>query len=126
MLNKRIWKLLCCFLLTVTMLAAFPTVAAAEEVPLKERNERSVASIKMISSPDDSLPTASLAPPLSPWEGQHLRAAGSYEGLTVIPGGMPFGIKFYTEGVTVVGFCDVDTGSGKSIPHRSRGSSPRI
>ena len=125
MLNKRTWKLLCCFLLTVVMLAAFPTVAAAEDVPLKERNERSVASIKMISSPDDSLPTASLAPPLSPWEGQHLRAAGSHEGLTVIPGGMPFGIKFYTEGVTVVGFCDVDTGNGKVNPAQKSGIKPK-
>ena len=30
----------------------------------------------------------------------------------VYVGGMPFGIKFYTEGILVVGFCDVDVTSG--------------
>ncbi len=36
--------------------------------------------------------------------------------LSVYPGGMPFGVKFYTEGVTVVGFCDVETERGKVNP----------
>ena len=43
------------------------------------------------------------------------------QGLSVYPGGMPFGIKFYTEGVTVVGFCDVETASGKVNPARDAG-----
>ncbi len=30
---------------------------------------------------------------------------------SVYVGGMPFGVKFYTEGILVVGFCDVDTNS---------------
>lgn len=30
---------------------------------------------------------------------------------TVCVGGMPFGVKFYTEGIMVVGFCDVDVNS---------------
>lgn len=30
----------------------------------------------------------------------------------VYVGGMPFGVKFYTEGILVVGFCDVDVTSG--------------
>ena len=125
MLNRRIWKLLCCFLLTAAMLAAFAAEAAAEEAALKERNEPDVASIKMISFPDDSLPTASLTASISPWDGELLLAAGSYQGLTVIPGGMPFGVKFYTEGVTVVGFCDVDTGSGKVNPAQKSGIKQR-
>ena len=36
--------------------------------------------------------------------------------LMLCPGGMPFGVKFYTDGVTVVGFCDVDTGRGSVNP----------
>ena len=36
--------------------------------------------------------------------------------LMLYPGGMPFGVKFYTDGVTVVGFCDVDTGKGSVNP----------
>ena len=34
----------------------------------------------------------------------------------LIPGGMPFGVKFFTEGVTVVGFCDIETANGKVNP----------
>ncbi len=30
----------------------------------------------------------------------------------VYVGGMPFGVKFYTEGILVVGFCDVDVAAG--------------
>ena len=30
---------------------------------------------------------------------------------SVCVGGMPFGVKFYTEGILVVGFCDVDVNS---------------
>ncbi len=34
----------------------------------------------------------------------------------LIPGGIPFGVKFNTEGVLVVGFCDVDAAAGKINP----------
>ena len=33
---------------------------------------------------------------------------GRYEGIRLIAGGTPFGIKFSTEGVVVIGFCDLD------------------
>ena len=36
--------------------------------------------------------------------------------LRLYPGGMPFGVKFITDGVLVVGFCDVDSAGGKSNP----------
>ncbi|MBQ9151397.1 MAG: SpoIVB peptidase [Clostridia bacterium] len=44
----------------------------------------------------------------------------------VIVGGMPFGVKFYTEGILVVGFCDVDVtanggGSRNVNPARDAG-----
>ncbi len=32
------------------------------------------------------------------------------------PGGMPFGLKMYTDGLTVVGFSDVDTSDGSRTP----------
>lgn len=35
---------------------------------------------------------------------------------TVLVGGNPFGIKFYSEGITVVGFSDVDTDSSTKSP----------
>jgi stage IV sporulation protein B len=43
--------------------------------------------------------------------------------LRLYPGGTPFGIKFMTEGVLVVGFCDVDTSSGRTNPSSSAGLS---
>ena len=36
--------------------------------------------------------------------------------IKLYPGGMPFGVKFYTDGVLVVGFSDINTTSGKSTP----------
>ena len=41
--------------------------------------------------------------------------------LRLYPGGMPFGVKFYTEGVLVVGFCDIDTDGGKINPAYAAG-----
>ena len=37
------------------------------------------------------------------------RSGGTALPDSVYVGGMPFGVKFYTEGILVVGFCDVDT-----------------
>ena len=36
--------------------------------------------------------------------------------ITLYPGGMPFGVKLYTDGVIVVGISEVDTESGKTSP----------
>ena len=41
--------------------------------------------------------------------------------LRLYPGGIPFGIKFITDGVLVVGFCDVNTGSSKAEPSSDAG-----
>ena len=40
----------------------------------------------------------------------------SYKDVKLYPGGMPFGVKFFTEGVMVIGFCDLDTPNGKVNP----------
>lgn len=45
----------------------------------------------------------------------------SYKDIKVYPGGMPFGVKFYTDGVLVIGFCDVGTESGKQNPAYAAG-----
>ena len=41
--------------------------------------------------------------------------------IELYPGGMPFGVKFFTSGVLIVGFCDIDNGSGTQNPARSAG-----
>ncbi len=46
------------------------------------------------------------------------RAKGAENPGLVYLGGMPFGVKFMTEGVLVVGFCDV--GEGKNVKNPSR------
>ncbi len=47
------------------------------------------------------------------------------EGLMLYPGGMPFGVKFFTEGVTVVGFSDVEGKRGTVNPARDAGLKPK-
>jgi len=39
----------------------------------------------------------------------------------LIPGGMPFGVKFFTEGVIVVGLSDIETEKGTANPAKSAG-----
>ena len=48
-----------------------------------------------------------------------------YEGIKLIPGGMPFGVKFSTEGVVVIGFCDVDGISKSQNPAYAAGLRPK-
>lgn len=40
-------------------------------------------------------------------------------------GGIPFGVRFFTEGVMVVGFTDVDTGEGQVNPAKEAGLLPK-
>lgn len=43
------------------------------------------------------------------------------ETIEVVPGGMPFGVKMFTEGVIVVGFGDIQTASGPQNPAKNAG-----
>jgi len=53
--------------------------------------------------------------------GASTKVSSKYEGLTLIPGGQAFGVKFNMAGIVVVGFCDVDTKNGKICPASSAG-----
>ncbi|MBQ4574676.1 MAG: SpoIVB peptidase [Clostridia bacterium] len=44
-----------------------------------------------------------------------------YKQLRLCPGGMPFGVKFYTKGVIVIGTTDVDSAKGKLNPSQQAG-----
>lgn len=44
-----------------------------------------------------------------------------YSSLQVIPGGVPFGVKFTTDGVLVVGFCDIENSGKVCNPAREAG-----
>ena len=52
-------------------------------------------------------------------------AEGNYKGLKLIPGGIPFGVKFSTEGVVVVGFSDLDGISKTQNPAYVAGLRPK-
>jgi stage IV sporulation protein B len=57
----------------------------------------------------------SLSPSLETFTREELR------GMVLYPGGMPFGVKFFTEGVTVVGISEVETKAGKTNPAERAG-----
>ena len=44
--------------------------------------------------------------------------------LEVLVGGIPFGVRFFTEGILVVGYCDVESGGGCHNPARAAGLCP--
>ena len=52
-------------------------------------------------------------------------ADGNYRGIKLIPGGIPFGVKFSTEGVVVVGFSDLDGISKTQNPAYVAGLRPK-
>ena len=111
-----IWRLLCCFLLMLTVLLSATVSAAGQSVAEKESNAACVAAFAMRkrSAPsqaatlDVDAETQRLSPEL-------------LEGMLLYPGGMPFGVRFFTEGVTVVGFGDVETKNGKINPAADAG-----
>ncbi len=45
----------------------------------------------------------------------------SVNSLTLVPGGMPFGVKMFTSGVIVVGMGDVESRNGRSCPAKDAG-----
>ena len=49
------------------------------------------------------------------------QTSADYENLKLSAGGIPFGVKFITEGVLIVGMNDVPTKSGKQCPAREAG-----
>ena len=115
MMKRRIWKLLCCLLLMLSILPIGAVTPSAEQ-PKKEF----VYAMSHCPGPDDitlpdSLPAAATYTAVLSADTEDLRD------LMLYPGGMPFGVKFYTDGVMVVGFCDIDTGKGSVNPASKAG-----
>ena len=48
-------------------------------------------------------------------------SASELKKIKLYPGGIPFGVKFMTEGILVVGFCDINSGGKKSNPSNIAG-----
>ena len=118
-MKSYIQKFLCCFSLMLALVNTLAIPNAALSTPIKESNPISVAAFAMSKrsvTADtydmvhcESIPTdAALSP-------EALRD------MTLTPGGMPFGVKFFTDGVTVVGFCDVEAKDGSVNPANTAG-----
>lgn len=45
----------------------------------------------------------------------------SLKNIRLTPGGMPFGVKFFTDGLLIAGFCDVKTADGEVNPAKTAG-----
>ncbi len=61
------------------------------------------------------------ASPLTPAKAGQPVSANSYSDLKLYVGGIPFGVKFITQGVLVVGFHEVNTASGPVNPAQKAG-----
>lgn len=127
MKNKFIRKLLG-GLLSVAALLTLPTSAADIRAEAKDDmsvwNSSGVAAFNLFIN--DGCEARPLSVPLhaahrvTTQEGATLSPQLT-EGLMLCPGGMPFGVKFITEGVTVVGFCDVEVNGKKVNPAETAG-----
>ncbi len=119
-MKKQIRKLLLCVLLMLWCVLGTVPAASAQNA------QKEIATAMQEHSPD-ICPAAALhnvphlTLPLSPFEAFPALSAEDLDGLELAPGGMPFGVRFLTEGVMVVGFCDVETENGTHNPAAEAG-----
>lgn len=111
----RIWKLLCCFLLMLTIAVTATAPAVGQSIAEKESNAPCVAAFAMRKK------SPSATQSLTDTNQENRLPREALEGLQLLPGGMPFGVKFLTEGVTVVGICDVEGANGAVNPATDAG-----
>ena len=116
-MKRRIWKLLCCLLLMLSILPLGIVTPSAEQ-PKKEfvlaMSHCPLGVDAEIAS--HALPCVATLRGVATYSAVLEADAENLRDLMLCPGGMPFGVKFYTDGVMVVGFCDIDTGKGSVNP----------
>ena len=118
-MKKRIWALLCVLLLMLSLPTGNPPGAAGGNTEWKESDAPCVAAMRMIEEAATQAP-ASLATGVL-LDAPTTAETAKKDGLAVYVGGMPFGVKFFTEGVTVVGFGEVETEGGSVNPAAAAG-----
>jgi stage IV sporulation protein B len=118
---KHGWKPLLCLLLMLSIFFSFPVEASAIGISQKESNQ-SVAAFAMSKTPILSAISSALPEGAGDCtcQGAPL-SAEELQSLELYAGGMAFGVKFFTEGVTVVGFHEVETDGGKVNPAEEAG-----
>ncbi len=116
-MKKRIWRRsVSAFLLLLAGLLAVLPISADDEpetinhcMAIQTGNFAARSDFAVGIGADDFLNTQA---PLS---------AEELENIRLYPGGMPFGVRFMTDGVTVVGFSDIDVDGKKVNPALSAG-----
>ena len=116
MMKRRIWKLLCCLLLMLSILPIGVVAPSANRTKKEFVFAMSHCPGLDVDIASDSLPCAATLRGAATYSAVLGADADDLRDLMLCPGGMPFGVKFYTDGVTVVGFCDIDTGKGSVNP----------
>ena len=84
-----------------------PRTASGEALSVSSISSQRITLLPEEASPLASAPTSLLTAKKT-----------QYEGLRVLVGGIPFGVKFMTEGVMIVGFNDIPTDGGTVNPAR--------
>ncbi len=135
MMKKCIPKLLCCFLLICAIMLSFATAAVRLNTTQQKENRVLHHDAVPTMSAADSVAVASIQNNryynLAALSGVGIPAGGEtispddLRELKLSPGGMPFGVKFFTEGVSVVGFCDVEVNGQACNPATNAGLRPK-
>ena len=97
-MKRRIWKLLCCLLLMLSLIPFWVLTPSANTT-----QKEFVFAMSHCPGPDGITSSASL-PSAANYTAVLAADTDALRDLMLCPGGMPFGVKFYTDGVTVVGF----------------------
>ncbi|MBQ4273445.1 MAG: PDZ domain-containing protein [Clostridia bacterium] len=116
-MKRRIWKLLCCLLLmlSIPFLGVLTPSASRTQKEFVFAMSHCPSGSGTDLSPE-TLPCMTALQGAATYSAVLEADADDLRDLMLCPGGMPFGVKFYTDGVMVVGFCDIDTGKGSVNP----------
>ena len=124
MKRNSVWKLLCCVLLIIGTIAVAILPTAGLSTPEKEIDALCVDAFAM-RRPQKKPYAPNSTDATSETDSEMTVAPEMFRDLSVYPGGMPFGVKFFTEGVTVVGLSEVEGKSGKVNPASRAGLKPK-
>ncbi len=111
---------MCCALIMLGVIASAVTPISGLCTPEKESCEPCACAFAMRKPSPNPYLSAYTGVPLTP-DAQMTLAAEDLRELMLYPGGMPFGVRFFTDGVTVVGISEVETKNGKVNPAEAAG-----
>ena len=116
-MKKRIWRrpVPAVLLLLAGLLTMFPVSANDQIEPINNCMAIQTGNFAASSGFAAEIGTDELLTAQAPLSAEEL------ENIKLYPGGMPFGVRFMTDGVTVVGFSDIDVDGKKINPALSAG-----